>query len=339
MLFGFVKQIADFFLQFGVGLPGVPKLHFPKAVVIDAGDRFFQRAGILPVQIIGRGLAYRGLQHLLHKVIDDLLVVPAQILVVEFGENQFERFLEHVDAGIRQHLVFHFQNDAFQGFALLGQFVLEDQIFQGEALAEYVRKFLVDSRDVADFLKIVRVLAVIAGDFPAVRPHADLRAGCIAIGAQLVFPVLKRRFFDFNDDVGRIGTVFVKDDDVGLFRFPAKTDRVLKTHPAFGVAVFAHQPLRIELADDLFRFQLDFLVPDNALHIGARFAANGFLGSPRPQLRHIIIPKQLEMVVGVFEDGLENVRFCLHFCVPRLFGGWADFTRLSHKFRAGARLG
>ena len=126
LLHSLPEQGLNLGFQFGVGLAGVAELHHPKAF---AGNRRhgLDKGIVIPaVAIKGAGFGYPGAGSLSHITIEELLVVPAAELIVEFGKDQLEHFLKDIHPGVSQHLILHFQDDVFQGFAVVGDFILED---------------------------------------------------------------------------------------------------------------------------------------------------------------------------------------------------------------------
>ena len=67
-----------------------------------------------------------------------LFVASAFHFVKQLGENEFEEFLKHVDACIGKNLVFHFQNQVFEGFFLVDQFVEPHEVVNRPALGQDV---------------------------------------------------------------------------------------------------------------------------------------------------------------------------------------------------------
>ena len=123
---------------------------------------------------------------------------------------------------------------------------------------------------------MVWVFAVVVGNLAAIRPHGYRRAGGMAIRAQLLFAVFEFGFFDLDDDVGILGMILVGNDNVGFLRLSAKSHGMLEGKARLEIAVLPNKPCCVELADDFFGFELNFLLPNDARDKGRFFAPDGF---------------------------------------------------------------
>ena len=133
---------------------------------------------------------YSGVSDLAYKSVQKFLIRPAQKFIIELGEYEFENLLKDIHPGICQHFILHFQNDVLQGFPLIGNFILQDEAFQGEMSCEDICQGLVGVGNVGNIFKVVRRYAVVVGDLFAICPDPDRCPGGITVGAKLIFPIL-----------------------------------------------------------------------------------------------------------------------------------------------------
>ena len=91
----------------------------------------------------------------------------------------------------------------------------------------------------------------------------------------MIFPVSQSGFLEFNNREWYIGSVLVRDDDVGFFHLSAEVDRVLECYPVFCISVLLDQAGRVKLAHNLFRFELDVSISDYTFHIWCFFVSVG----------------------------------------------------------------
>ena len=97
-----------------------------------------------------------------------IFVAPAEHLVEKFCVNEFENFLEHVDAGIGKNFIFQFADKVGERFVFAQEFVFGNEIFNRAAFAENIFELLSCARDVGDVFKVIRVFAVVERNFFAV---------------------------------------------------------------------------------------------------------------------------------------------------------------------------
>lgn len=110
-------------------------------------------------------------------------------------EDELEEFLEDIDASIGEDFVFHFQDEVLEGFALVDELVLFDEVVDGPALGEDIGEFFDGAGNAGEILEVVRVLAVVVGNGFAIGPDADGGTGGIAVGLELLLAVLELGFF------------------------------------------------------------------------------------------------------------------------------------------------
>ena len=196
-------------------------------------------------------------------------MIPAALhFVVELRVDEFEYFLEDIDARVCEYLVLHFLDQTLERFFLGNEFVLLYEVLDRPTLGEDVLQLLMGARDVRDVLEVVRVFAVVVGDLLSVRPDAHGRARGVAVGFELLFALGEFRLFDFDDDVLCVRLCLLKQDDVGAFDLAPKMDGMLQPHILRCVAVSADEHIDAELAHRLLRGEFDALAANEAVNIG-----------------------------------------------------------------------
>ncbi|GBU25933.1 hypothetical protein R83H12_02601 [Fibrobacteria bacterium R8-3-H12] len=88
-------------------------------------------------------------------------ILPALHFIIQLGKYEFEKFLKNINACIRQNFVFHFQNQVFQRFALIYQFIFLDKFLDCPAFRENIGKFFARFWNNGKVFKIIRVFAVV----------------------------------------------------------------------------------------------------------------------------------------------------------------------------------
>ena len=193
-------------------------------------------------------------------------------LVIELGEDQLEDFLEHIDPGIGQNLVFHVLDQVAQGageFAFLHPFFLKvDQGLDGPRLIHDLFDGLICTGQFVDRHEVIGVLAVPDLGQNAVAPHGERCAGRMGVGPELLLAVLIFRLLHLDDDVGDGRAVSVEDHDVGpLGTVAPEGDRVFGGDARPGVAQLVDQAGQPKLAGAFLGLELHFLVADEASHV------------------------------------------------------------------------
>lgn len=146
----------------------------------------------------------------------------------------------------------------------MDEFVETSEVFDGPTLAKNVRQALFGGRDVRDVFKVVRVLAVVIGNLVAIGPHAHGGAGGMAVAFELLLAILELRFLYLDEDIGRIGFVFIENADVGALLLAAKGHFVFQLHALYRIAQVVAQNHDVELSDCFLGRELDGLATHQA---------------------------------------------------------------------------
>lgn len=209
-------------------------------------------------------------------------VLRPGLLVVELGEDELENLLEHVDAGVGEDFVLHFENEVLERLAGFRQLVLADEVGERKGLVENFGKRLVGARDARDVLEEIGVLALVVGNRFAVRPDRHRRACREGVALQLLAAILGIRLLRLDDDVGDVQIVLVAHDDVGPLRLAPEEHGKLERKTRKRIAVPVDETMGEELAHDLLGRKADVLFANEALD-GILFA---FLRVP---LKHAFV--------------------------------------------------
>ena len=218
---------------------------------------------------------------------------PVRIhLVIKLGKDQLEDFLEDIDPGIGQNLVFHVLDQVAQGAGELAflhtLFLKVNQGLDGPGLIHDLFNGLICTGQFMDRHKIVGVLAVPDFGQDAVTPHGKGCPGRVGIGPQLFLAVLILSLLNLDDDVGDGRAVGVEHHDVSpLGTVAPKGDRVFDGNARPGVAKLVDQASEPKLAGTFLGLELHFLVADEACHI-----------------RHLLAPRITQNYSGIKRSNL-----------------------------------
>src|SRR5208282_5189628 len=186
-------------------------------------------------------------------------------LVVEFGEDELEDFLENVHAGVGEHFVFHAFNEIAQrageaAFAIAFVFLFNERVNRPR-LAGDVLDGLRGGGQIGNGDEIVRVFAMPDNGSCTVAPERERRSGGVTTGFELIFAGLQRRRFYLDHAVGDVLPVGVPDDDAGaLGSVAAEGDGHFNGEPAHVVFVSADELFEPKLTDDFLRLGGDLFV-------------------------------------------------------------------------------
>ena len=192
-------------------------------------------------------------------------VLRPGLLVIELGEDELEDLLEHVDAGVGEDFVLHFENEVLERLAGFRQLVLADEVGEREGLVENLGERLVGAWDAGNVLEEIGILALVKGDRFAVRPDRHRRARREGVALQLFAAVLGIGLLRLDDDVGDIQVVLVAHDDVGPLCLASEEHGELERKARKRIAVPVDETMGEELAHDLLGREANVFFADDAL--------------------------------------------------------------------------
>ena len=149
---------------------------------------------------------------------------------------------------------------------------------------------------------------MIVRNFLPICPNCNWCTRCVAMGSQLILAIGGLWFFKLHDDIGGIRTVFIEDDNISAFLFPAKVDGIFKCKPFSRVAVLIDKPGCIKLTDDFLRLKLNILITNDTFYKRGLLTSGGFDKDILVQGFNFIFREDRKMIIAVFEYRLDDIR-------------------------------